>query len=190
LCRRLLIDAPKGPLDARFPPALVRGDMAAFAFAQPFDLIVLPYSGLFCLPTRQAVLSCFRAVRAHLTPHGRFVIDVYNADAFHEDARPEDQADDHEDWVDCVSTGGRDFNVYERSRWNWDAQVLQTSYRYEPLAGGENHWGHIDHHYLLSRELQSLMAREGLKVCEQRGDFRGGAWSRDSDHLVIEARPV
>lgn len=169
---------------------LVRADMTQFAFSRSFDLIVLPYSGLFCLQYPSTVLACFRAVRRHLAPGGRFVLDVYNADAFHEEASPEDQADDHEDWVDRVTSHGACFDVYERSRWDREQQHLKTAYRYEPLTGGGDRWGFIDHHYLLRPQLERFLAEVGLSVERSWGDFEGTAWTPESEHLVVEARLV
>lgn len=174
----------------RHEPLLVRGDMSRFAFATKFDLIVLPYSGLYCLPNVPAVSACFEAVRAHLAPGGRFVIDAYNADGFHMDASPEDQPADQEDWVDRVTTHGDAFDVYERSRWNRASQHLATCYRYQPLAGGESRWGYIDHHYLLRAQLGRLLRAARLQMTDCLGDFHGARWSLDSDHLVVAAKPA
>ena len=170
--------------------ALVRADMTQFAFNTQFDLIVLPFSGLFCLPSAHAVHHCFENVRRHLAPRGRFIIDAYCLDAFHSEAGDDEQLDSHEDWVARVNARGTTFDVYEGCLWNRGQQQLDTTYRYAPLSGGAERFGRIAHHYLLSNQLRSLLRRAGLGVERAFGGFHGEPFDPEGDHLLWICRPA
>src|SRR6188768_1681102 len=50
------------------------------ALHEPFDRILIPHSGVFCLQSDADVLDCLRCVRAHLRDDGELVLDSYAAD--------------------------------------------------------------------------------------------------------------
>lgn len=165
---------------------LVQADMAHFAFATKFDRILLPYSTLYCLQDRPSVRSCLLCIREHLSDGGQLIFDVYNADPFHYNSEPDDQADDHEDWIADLNLDGNAVTVFERSRWNRSRQELHASYRYASESQLER-WGHITHRYLLRNELVDHLDEAGLTVETAFGDFGEAPFDPDGDHLIIVA---
>lgn len=174
---------------ARLPPEvhLLRADMARFALRVPLDRVIAPYGALYNLD-RQALTACLGCVRRTLAADGRFLFDVWNADAFHEESEPDDLADDALVPVVSVEHGGRAWDVFERSRWDRAARRVDSTYLYVARDGSETVQGRIAHHYLLSSELESLLADAGLELVDVRGDFEGGPFHHDADHLIVTAR--
>jgi SAM-dependent methyltransferase len=57
---------------------LVYGDMTNFDLGQQFQLVVIPFRAFQALLTPEAERSCLEAIRRHLAPGGRLVIDVFD----------------------------------------------------------------------------------------------------------------
>ena len=55
-----------------------QADMRAFDLGRTFDLVFVAGNSLLHLHEAADLVSCFRAVRAHLAPGARFVFDVFN----------------------------------------------------------------------------------------------------------------
>lgn len=56
----------------------VHGDMRAFDLGRTFDYVFIAGNSLLHLHEADDLVSCFRSVRQHLAPGGRFVLDVFN----------------------------------------------------------------------------------------------------------------
>ena len=56
----------------------VQGDMRDFDLGRTFDLVFVAANSLLHLHEVDDLLSCLRAVRAHLAPGARFIFDVFN----------------------------------------------------------------------------------------------------------------
>ena len=172
---------------------LVVADMRAFALPEPdapparFDRILIPHSGVYCLPDPAACVACFRRCAHHLAPGGRLVLDAYAADVFHATADPGDHTDERLDPVVSVEHEGTRYDVFERSRWDRAAQTLDVTYEYIPRDGGACRVGRVLHHYLLQEQIEPLLAEAGLRLVSLDGDFRGGPPRPDADMWVVTA---
>lgn len=62
------------PAAVRDRVRLVRGDMSDFDLGRRFALVILADNSLRELETREKLLDCFRCVRRHLAPGGRFLL--------------------------------------------------------------------------------------------------------------------
>lgn len=176
---------------------LVAGDMRDFALHRRFDRIFAPHSALYCLCDARELSACLAAVRAHLTEDGLFTFDAWPTDAFHRDARPDDMDEDTlEHVVDVTLAENADgcsddvtYRVFERSRWDREAQRLDVTYVYTPVAGAV-----IEHEirqrYLLAAEIEPLLAGAGLALVSLCGGFAGEAYDDDAEALVVTARPA
>ncbi len=169
---------------------LVCADMCSFESSVRFDRIIIPYSGLYVLLDEARVSSALKRARDLVSEDGRLALDVYCADGFHHDARPEDHDDAHLDEVALVASGGRVYDVFERSSWDRAGQRMTASYVHRPDGAGEELVYSIEHHYLLRDQLEGLLAGAGWAVESIDGDFCGGDWDRDGDLTVLTARPV
>lgn len=169
--------------------SLVRGDMQRFEVGRRFERILLPYNGLYCLLGRRAVLHCFRCVRAHLAPSGRFIGDIWAADAFHRGARARAYEDDPGPIL-SFCRGAETWDVFERSRLRRREQRLDVTYTYVSQRRGRTVTIRIDQRYLRLRELRDLLARAGLTLESVYGDFRGAPLGPRAEHVVFTARPA
>lgn len=173
---------------------LVQADMRGFdradtfAPAAGFDRILIPYSGVYCLPDEAACVACFQSCAAQLAAGGCLIFDAYAADAFHRDENPGDHADERLDPIVSVEIEGRSYDVFERSRWDRHLQQLDVTYEYIPRGGGEALQGRLLHHYLLRSQIAPLLERAGLRLHSLHGDWRGHPSSSESDMWVATAR--
>lgn len=173
--------------------ALVQGDMRCFAFARSFERILIPYSGIYCLPSDADVVSCLRCVRDHLTAKGLLIFDAYAADAFHRDGveggDPEQlEQVEPEDEVGWIEHAGTHYLVSEQGAWSREDQHLEVVYVHEPRSGGHSIAARIDHHYLLSEQIAPLLDAAGLELTSLAGDFRGSTLDDDSEFLIVCAQ--
>lgn len=162
-----------------------QGDMAALDLTDRFDLIVAPYSALYCLAGDGALAACFAGVASHLRPGGRFVFDVWGADAFHlhfpEDEYPQGE---FEPLTTVVDNDTR-YEISEASVWNRDAQQVKARYRY--AFGEQIEEAQLTHHYRLSDQFRSQLEGAGLSVTRMNGGFATGSYQEEDPLLVVEA---
>ncbi len=181
---------------AELPPEIARhvhfqrGDMRAPDVAGPFDRVIIPFSGLYCLQSDDEVVACLSAARALLTDEGALIFDGYAADGFHHECLPEDYPDDKLDHVALIAANGVVYDVYERSSWDRDAQRMVATYVHRPDGGGADIEHQIAQRYLLASQLEPLLTQSGLGLSELRGSFDGAAYDEDSEVMVVVARPL
>jgi SAM-dependent methyltransferase len=168
---------------------LVHGDMRAIPPMGTFDVIVIPFSGLYCLENDEDVLRCLRSARASLTADGVLLFDAYSADGFHEECAPEDYADDELEHVALIAKDGVAYDVYERSTWDRAQQRLVATYVHVPDGAGDPVEHAIAQRYLLSKQIPPLLSEAGFRVEQMWGSFDKGPYSQDSEMLIVRARP-
>ena len=163
---------------------LVEGDMRAFDLGRTFDRVLIPYTGLYCLPDDEAVVSCLECVARHLTPDGRLLFDGYLVD-------PELEAGAcGPDWLTSVHDGEVRVDVYERSE--HDPATRRFTVTYIHVVHGDDgttqHSYTLDHHYLGSEDASALLSAAELRTDGLWGDFDDGPLTPDSERLVVRAR--
>ena len=172
---------------------LVQGDMRAFDGASTFapragfDRILIPHSGVYCLPDDTSCVACFRCCAEQLAAGGRLVFDAYAADAFHRDENPAAHVDERLDPVVSIEFEDRSYDVFERSRWERARQQLDVTYEYIPRGGGEALQGRLLHRYLLRDQLAPLLEQAGLRLQSLHGDWQGHSSSSESEMWVATA---
>lgn len=166
---------------------LVEGDMRDLDLGATFDRVILPFTGLYCLPDEDALDRCLAGVRRHLAPDGLFAFDVYAADGFHEEARPEDYPDDEMDHVTDVEHDGERLSVFESSSWDREAQTMLARYTYRRADGTTRASIVIHHRYVLHKQLMDALERAGLSSLGIFGSFDGEPYSRDSASMIVMA---
>jgi SAM-dependent methyltransferase len=167
---------------------LVQGDIRDFECAQPFERVLLPYNALYCLLSKSAALSCFRAARRALQPGGVFALDVWNAAEF--DRTPMSAAADEREPIVCVTYAGREYDVFERSRVRQSRKRLDVTYTYEPRKGGEAQRIVLPQRYFLAAEVEDLLGRAGFAIAARYGDFSGARFTARSPQQIVVARAV
>jgi len=165
---------------------LVQGDMQRFEFAQKFDRILLPYSGIYCLLEEPHVERCLLHVARHLTPDGQFIFDAYGADDFHRD--PTDQNEERDEAPEDVATlvhDGITYEVSEQTRWWRDEQRMDVVYIHEPREGGHSIATPLKHRYLLTPQIEPLLNKAGLKLTSLKTHFLN---TSPTDHIIVSAQ--
>lgn len=163
------------------------GAMEDFAFEGSFDRIIAPYTAMYCLLDEASLSACLRAVHAHLEPDGLFVFDVWPADDFH--AEGDESLFDGEELIDEIEVDGARYRVFESSRWDRSAQLLDVHYRHEPIeaSGGESILASIPQRYFLLDEIARALEEAGLSILVLHGDFDQRAYDDESERLIVTA---
>ena len=166
---------------------LLAGDMRNFQLEQTFDAIIIAFNSLYCMLSEDAVIDCLRCARAHLSKGGEIIFDGYAIDYFHLHADPLEQEDESEA-LDSLQYQGQTYDIYERCHWDRDAQRLDVTYHHIPRSAGETLLGSVSHRYLLTHQVEGLMAQAGLKVTRLLQDFDGTALGEDPEHMICVAQ--
>ncbi len=162
------------------------GDMLDFDLGRRFDRVIVPYTGLYCVPDDDALVACLGHVRRHLAPGGRLLFDAYVVDR----GMPSDRTPPPFEPLISLVDGGRQIAVEERSVHDADARRFEVTYRHRIREGGRSRVVAytLSHHYLFPDELPELLAAAGLALLRLDGDFAGGPFDPvASERLVCEA---
>jgi hypothetical protein len=159
--------------------------MTRLRLDRTFDRILLPHTGLYCLPSRDDLMGCVRGVATHLTSGGRFVLDAWAADAFAESdevAGEEDPAA-----IDPIEIDGVRYQVTECSRFDRKAQRVDVEYTLRPDDGGEVRTSRVSHHYRTAAQLVGALEEVGLRLRTLEGGFDGELYDDDAELMVVVA---
>ena len=166
---------------------LQRADMETFDVGGGFDRVLIPFSGIYCLPDLASVRRTFVQVGKALAPGGLLVFDGYAGDAFHEDDSF-DEGFDEEERIATVEARGKRWQVYERSEYERSSQRFTVYYRYLSEDDGEEILATIRHRYLRLEEALEALEGAGLELLVAHGDFDQRVYDVDSDRMIITAR--
>ncbi len=168
---------PRGRLSLR------RGDMQRFKLGRTFPLITAPFNALLHLYEPDELAACFRCVRDHLAPGGRFVFDV------HVPSPSELARDPERAYVGRPMkhpTLGR-CRYTERFRYDPIKQVQHVTIRFEPLDGSEPLETLLTQRQIFPGELRALLTLGGLRLARRLGTFVGQPLGPDDAVQIIEA---
>ncbi|MGD0523900.1 MAG: class I SAM-dependent methyltransferase [Polyangiaceae bacterium] len=174
------------PPEVRKRVTLARGDMRTLRLGRRFPLVVCPFNAALHLYTRADVEAFLARVRAHLTPRGRFVVDLsmpHLVDLARHPRRPF-----HAPRFRHPTTGGI---VKNREYFDYDAarQVLFASMEFEPVDAPDDTWTTpLAHRQFFPQEWEALLHYNGFRVERVEGDFHGGPLVKDSDVMIWHAR--
>ena len=189
VCRANL--AREGP-DVQARVSLVAGDMRAFDLGRRFDLVTIPFRGFQHLLTPDDQRAALAAIRRHLRPAGRFVLDLFNPSLpFLGDDRWLVQP--MQEPAFTLPDGrhvARSFRVLERDWFN-QVQHLEVVHAVTWPDGREER--HVDTtalRYIFRFEAEHLLVREGFTVDEIYGDYARTPYGQTDypGELVLVAR--
>jgi SAM-dependent methyltransferase len=172
-------DEVRERIDARF------GDMRSKSLGRKFDLVIAPFNVLLHLYTRRDVERFLARVRSHLSPRGRFVMDLSVP-------VPEDLARDPN-----VPHGAPPFRhptagvVRYQERFDYDRvrQILFVTMELTPKKSPKDAFVvPLAHRQFYPREWEALLHYNGFDVERVHGDFTGGKFDNASDVMVVHAR--
>jgi SAM-dependent methyltransferase len=174
------------PAEVRRRVRAVRGDMRRAHLDRRFPLVAATFNTALHLYTRPDVEAFLARVREHLSPAGRFVVDLSvpsPADLARDPSRPF-----HVPRFRHPTTGTV---VRNRERFDYDPvrQVLFVAMEFEPVDGRAAAWmTPLAHRQFFPREWEALLHYNGFDVLRVEGDFTGGPLTKDSDVMVWHAR--
>jgi SAM-dependent methyltransferase len=165
---------------------IVAGDMRRVKLRRRFPLVLCTFNTALHLYTRPDVEAFLARVHEHLTPRGRFVVDLSMPplpELARDPARPF-----HAPRFRHPSTGtvvkNREYFDYDPVR-----QVLFVSMEFEPVGAPEQAWmTPLAHRQFFPQEWEALLHYNGFRVERVEGDFHGSPLASDSSVMVWHAR--
>jgi len=174
------------PSEVRARVRVVRGDMRRARMKRRFPLVICPFNAALHLYTRADVERFLSRVRDHLSPGGRFVVDL-SMPSLHDLAR-EPSRPHHAPRFRHPTSGTL---VKNRERYDYDPvrQVLFVSMEFEALDDPQDAWmTPLAHRQFFPCEWEALLQYNGFVVLRVEGDFQGGPLTKESDVMVWHAR--
>lgn len=162
----------------------VRGDARSFRLERRFRLIFIPFNSMQHLSDRASLERFFASVRAHLSPGGRFMLDVFNP---HPGCLVRDQ--DELLPVFCYKDprGAKQILVEEQYAYDRAAQVSRIIWHY---TRGRRRFASrkLNMRCFFPQELDALLHYNGFKTLRKYGDFDLSPFASDSPKQVMVCR--
>jgi SAM-dependent methyltransferase len=161
------------PAEVQGRATLVTADMRDFSLGGAFSLITTPFRSFQRLLTVADQLACLHAVRRHLSPRGRFILDLFNpslevlaTQVYPREAPPEPEFE--------MSNGRRVVRrdrtlAHDRANQVFDVEILYEAReaRGMPSTAVQR----FQQRYLFRYEAEHLLARAGFKVEALYSDY-------------------
>ena len=176
------------PEAARF----VRGDMRHFSHPEKYPLVIIPFRSFQLLLSVAEQHQALEAIRAHLAPGGRLIVDLFVPDPERLDRDPSLVVYSREQ-VDSAT--GHRLLIGERNRYDVFNQVIdvRTVVETYDLAGVLLRKVLLQEYqirYLYRFEVQHLLAASGYEVEEVYGSFDREPLSESSTEMIWVATPA
>jgi SAM-dependent methyltransferase len=160
------------------------GDMRKVALGRRFELVLAPFNVLLHLYTRVDVERFLARVRAHLTPRGRFVMDL--SVPVLEDLARDPQKPLRAPRFRHPSAGVVRYEErfdYDRAR-----QILFVTMELTPKRKSDAFMVPLAHRQFYPQEWEALLHYNGFSIEKLHGDFSGGPFDTHSDVMVVHAK--
>jgi SAM-dependent methyltransferase len=161
---------------------LSEGNCIDFSLNRKFHLIFIAENSLSHLLERKDVEACFRCVRQHLAPGGRFVVDVFTPSAriLARDGAQPYPIGEYED-----PDGGGRIRATETSEYDAATQVKHIVWHHERIGKAE-HWDvPLKLRMFYPQEIDALLAYNGFVIEHKYGDFNGSPFGAASAKQLI-----
>ncbi|MBW6433405.1 class I SAM-dependent methyltransferase [Actinoplanes hulinensis] len=154
----------------------LRGDMRAFDLGRTFDFVFIAANSLLHLHEAGDLVTCFRTIRRHLAPGGRFVFDVFNPNV-RLLARADGVRRTRETFPD-PDRGIVTVDVAET--YDAHAQVTRGTWHLSTDAEPDFVVAPLDIRSIFPQELPLLLTLGGLRLIERLGDWSGRPFAADT----------
>ncbi len=163
------------------------GDMRSLRLRRRFPLVLCTFNTFLHLYTRDDVERFLASVRAHLTPRGRFVVDVsvpVVADLARDPSRLHRMPPFRHPTLKTRVRYGERFD-YDPVR-----QVLFVAMEFEPIGGPEGAamMTPLAHRQFYPEELMALLHYNDFIVEKREGGYGGEPLDRHSDVMILTCR--
>ncbi|MDT0215108.1 class I SAM-dependent methyltransferase [Rothia sp. ARF10] len=161
----------------------VHGDMATTRVGGRFSLVYLVFNTIANLLTQEAQVECFRNAAAHLSPGGRFVIELWVPDL--RGVSPTAPAQ-----VFAVEDGYLGLDAIDTAT----QRLMSHHVRFDPGARGpqrrEARIGFTPHRYVWPSELDLMARLAGMELESRHADWTGTPFTSQSrSHVSVYRLP-
>lgn len=164
-------------------PEFVLGDMCDFALDAQFDLIFLPNNSLGHLHTLSDIRACFASVRRHLSPQGRFIVDMFSPSLRLLLREP----NTHYPVTKYTRSDGKTVAVSETVFYDAATQINHSLWHYQ--SDGESaEVRSLDLRIFFPQELDGLLNLSGLTIEAKYGGFDNSAFTGASRQQIVVCR--
>ncbi|MEX0785378.1 MAG: class I SAM-dependent methyltransferase [Dehalococcoidia bacterium] len=175
----------------------VEGDMRDFALPERFGLIYIPFRSFQHLLTVEDQLACLAAVREHLTPGGRFALNIFNPNIIAIAEGISSQRGSlrrrRDDYTNTRSGGT--MKAWETRAYHTAAQEVESDWIDEELDNDgvvvSRVYRGLKLRYLFRYEMEHLLIRAGFEIEALYGDCFGAPFEDTSPEMVwVATKPA
>lgn len=165
----------------------VQGDMRSFDLGRQFDLVVVAANSLLHLHDPRDIVDCFGAVRRHLAPGGRLVLDVFNPSVGVLAAA--DGVRRRRDDLSFTDPGRGTVHVDVAQSYDAATQVTRGTWWFSTAAEPDHAVVPLQIRSIFPQELVALLALGGMRLGDRRGGWSGEPFTSDAPVQVCTCEP-
>jgi SAM-dependent methyltransferase len=163
-------------------------DMRAFSLGREFGMAFIALNSLMHLETRAEQRQALASVHRHLTPGGRFIVDLFNPDESLPDESQERQLQLH-----CLKRrpDGSQLLHFQSVTVDRGAQLVSVLNYYDDTGADgtvRRHMAPFRLRYVAVGELELMLEREGFAVEDVYGSYDLEPFRNGSPRIVAVAR--
>jgi SAM-dependent methyltransferase len=167
---------------------LIQGDMRKFDLGEKFRLIIMPFRPFQHLLEVRDQMDCLERVRKHLKPGGRLILDVFQVDAerMHDPVHMrESSLVEYKNADGCQVRISERVAAFHRAEQRNDVEMIYSIQH--PDGRKERLVFAWPLRYFFRYEVEHLLARCGLRVTAEYGDFDRTPIRDDSPEMIFVA---
>jgi SAM-dependent methyltransferase len=163
----------------------IRGDFRNFSIDSKFELILMTFNSICHLYDFNSIVSCFKSVINHLTPSGRFIIDVANPDLTFL-TRGKEKVTTRASYKNPYSDG-----IVKLNQSNHFDKVLQINFNkwYFDIDGKEIEQ-ELNKRIFFPQEIDNYLRFMGFEIENKFGNFDKCEFAADSPKQIIVAKKI
>lgn len=159
-------------------------DMRDFNLNQKFNLIFIAGNALQQLKTNAEVASCFASVKRHLTPNGKFVVEVFNPSVELLNRNPHERF-----FIGEYRTDDGWIVIHTTVNYDAATQINHINWHYKNQYHKEENTVSFAMRQFFPQELDALFQYSGFHIESKFGDFDESNFNANSPKQIIVARP-
>lgn len=163
---------------------LVRADALRFRFARKFDWAVLLFNTFLNFTTLKQQDRVLGSIRRHLRKSGRLWLDIFQPNL---EILSQQRSINHDPHTFYVPSLNRTVSMVSDIEVDPARQVQTVIFRYrwfDERGKAHNERTRFQLTFLMPRELQLLLERNGFKIIRLFGDYDGGELNADSARMI------
>jgi SAM-dependent methyltransferase len=161
----------------------IKADWCDFQLDRKFKQIFLPLNSITHIHDRESFEALFRCIKRHLSPEGKFILDVFNPDLNILSRDPDKEYFDYE----CSHPEDKG-TITSKTR-NRHDRSAQVNFIERFLYFGEGGWRHeFSLRMIFPQELDLLLHYNGFIIEDKFGNFDGSAFTSDSPKQIVVCR--